>query len=210
LNDAIDISIAKPHIIRDEKGFPGWEFSTSDDPYEGATEEPLFHSKYLHELYFKNKKDYDGRFSVPVLWDKKTNQLINNESSEILRNFNTGFNSILPDEYKQKDLYPEHLRTEIDEMSEWIQADLNIGVYKVGIMSPDQETYDKNIISLFKTLNHLEEILSKTRGPYILGSELTEVDIRLYPTLVCDLERTHQVTRCETSLPYTNAKLRTS
>lgn len=120
---------------------------------------------------------------MPVLWDKKTNQLVNNESLEILRNFNTGFNSILSDEYKQKDFYPEHLRNEIDEVGQWMQADLNSGVYKAGF-APDQDTYDRNVIPVFKALNRLEELLSKTGGPFVLGSEITELDLRLYPTLV--------------------------
>ena len=137
----------------------------------------------MHEIYFKEKEDYEGRYSVPVLWDKKTNQLVNNESLEILRNFNTGFNSILPEEYSNVDFYPEKLRKEIDEVGAFMQADLNTGVYKAGF-APDQATYDKNVIPVFKALNRLEELLSKNGGPYVLGSELTELDLRLYPTLI--------------------------
>jgi putative glutathione S-transferase len=117
------------------------------------------------------------------LWDKKTNQLVNNESLEILRNFNTGFNSILPEEYKKIDFYPEKLREEINDVGEWMQADLNTGVYKAGF-APDQATYDKNVVPVFKALNRLEELLSKHGGPYVLGSEVTELDLRLYPTLI--------------------------
>ena len=120
---------------------------------------------------------------MPVLWDKKTNQLVNNESLELLRNLNTGFNSILPDEYEKRDYYPEHLRKEIDEVGEWMQSDLNIGVYKAGF-APDQVTYDKNVIPVFRALNRLEELLAKNGGPYVLGKELTELDLRLYPTLI--------------------------
>ena len=137
----------------------------------------------MHEIYFRDNKDYKGRYSVPVLWDKKTNRLVNNESLEILRNFNTGWNSILPDQYKKLDLYPEKFRTEIDEVGKWMQADLNTGVYKAGF-APDQATYDKNVVPVFRALNRLEEILSKNGGPYVLGSELTELDLRLYPTLI--------------------------
>jgi putative glutathione S-transferase len=183
LTDIIDISIVKPYPKGDDKGWPGWKFATADDPYEGATEDRLFGSKYLHEVYFRDNKDYKGRYSVPVLWDKQTNQLVNNESLEILRNFNTSFNSILPDEYKKVDLYPEKLRKEIDEVGEWMQADLNTGVYKAGF-APDQATYDKNVIPVFQALNRLEEMLSKKGGPYVLGSELTELDLRLYPTVI--------------------------
>jgi len=183
LTDIIDISIVKPYPKGDDKGWPGWKFPTADDPYERATEDKLFGSKYLHEIYFKEKKDYEGRYSVPVLWDKKANQLVNNESLEILRNFNTGFNSILPEEYKNRDYYPEELQKEIDEVGQWMQADLNIGVYKAGF-APNQEIYDRNVVPVFKALNRLEEMLSKKGGPYVLGSELTELDLRLYPTLI--------------------------
>jgi putative glutathione S-transferase len=183
LTDIIDISIVKPYPKGDLTGKPGWKFPTADDPYEGATEDHLFGSKYLNEVYFREKKDYEGRYSVPALWDKKTNQMVNNESLELLRNFNTGWNSILPDEYKKIDFYPEHLRKEIDEIGKWMQDDINTGVYKAGF-APDQATYDKNVVPVFKALNRMEELLSKTGGPYILGSELTELDLRLFPTLI--------------------------
>ncbi|TVY26997.1 Glutathione S-transferase omega-like, partial [Lachnellula hyalina] len=183
LTDIIDISIVKPYPKGDDKGWPGWKFPTDDDPYEGATPDQLFGSKYMHELYFKEKKDYKRRYSVPVIWDRKTNQLVNNESLEILRNFNTGFNSIISGEYKQRDFYPERLRKEIDEVGQWMQADLNTGVYKAGF-APDQQTYDKNVIPVFRALNRLEEMLSQNHGPHILGSEITELDIRLFPTLI--------------------------
>jgi putative glutathione S-transferase len=118
-----------------------------------------------------------------MIWDTKENQLVNNESLQILRNLNTGFNSILPEKYAQVDLYPEPLRKEIDEIGEWMQADLNTGVYKAGF-ALDQETYDKNVIPVFKALNKLEELIAKNGGPYVLGKELTELDLRLYPTIV--------------------------
>ncbi|RAL59141.1 hypothetical protein DID88_006697 [Monilinia fructigena] len=89
---------------------------------------------------------------------------------------------ILDDQYKQLDFYPENLATEIDEMGEWMQSDINYGVYKAGFAS-DQEEYDRNVVSLFKALNRIEEIIKKNGGPYVLGSELTELDLRLYPTI---------------------------
>ena len=137
----------------------------------------------MHEIYFREKADYKGRYSVPVLWDKKTNRLVNNESLEILRNLNTGFDSILPEEFKKVDLYPESLRGEIEGIGEWMQSDLNSGVYKAGF-APDQETYDKNVLPVFKALNRMEQILANNGGPYVLGPHLTELDLRLYPTIV--------------------------
>lgn len=173
----------KPYPKGDSKGWPGWKFPTEDDPYEGSTPDHLFDSKYMHEVYFRANKDYEGRYSVPVLWDKKTNQMVNNESLEILRNLNTGFDEILPAEYKEMDYYPESLQREIDEVGKWIQDDLNTGVYKAGF-APDQETYDKNVVPVFGALNRLEEMLAGNGGPFILGTALTELDLRLYPTLI--------------------------
>lgn len=120
---------------------------------------------------------------MPVLWDKKTNQIVCNESLEILRNLNAGFNSILDENHARLDLYPEHLAQDIDEMGEWMQNDINYGVYKTGF-APDQETYDRNVVPLFKALNRIEEIIKKYGGPYVLGSEISELDLRLYPTII--------------------------
>ena len=85
LESIIDISIVKPYPKGDEKGWPGWQFPISPDEYEGATEDQLFKSKYLHEVYFKDDPDYKGRYSVPVFWDKKLDRMVNNESAELLR-----------------------------------------------------------------------------------------------------------------------------
>jgi hypothetical protein len=90
---------------------------------------------------------------------------------------------ILPAEYKEVDYYPESLQKEIDEVGKWIQDDLNTGVYKAGF-APDQETYDKNVVPVFGALNRLEEMLAGNGGPFILGTALTELDLRLYPTLI--------------------------
>ncbi|TGO08165.1 hypothetical protein BTUL_0222g00020 [Botrytis tulipae] len=182
LTSILPISIVKPYPKGDDKGWPGWKFATETDPYPGATGDHLFHSKYLHQVYFRSQRDYKGRFSVPVLWDKKTNQIVCNESLEILRNLNTGFDSILDDEYKNLNFYPENLAAEIDEMGEWMQSEINTGVYKAGF-APNQETYDKNVVPLFKALNRMEEIIKNNGGPYVLGSEMTELDLRLYPTI---------------------------
>ncbi|EKD14560.1 glutathione transferase [Drepanopeziza brunnea f. sp. 'multigermtubi' MB_m1] len=183
LTEIVDISIVRPYPKGDDKGWPGWKFPTAEDPYEGATADQLFGSEYLHEVYFKEKKDYEGRYSVPVVWDKKTNRLVNNESLEILRNWNTGFDSILPDEYKNRDYYPARLREKIDEIGAWMQADLNTGVYKAGF-APTQDLYDENVVPVFRALNRLEKILEENGGPYLLGPDLTELDLQLYPTLI--------------------------
>ncbi|KAF3008348.1 hypothetical protein E8E14_009217 [Neopestalotiopsis sp. 37M] len=188
LQDAIPISIVKPYPKGDDKGWPGWQFPGAqgpDDVYEGATKDHLFGSKYLHEVYFKADPEYKGRYSVPLLWDTKENTAVNNESHELLRWLPTAFNDILTKGSPEEGLTlcPEHLRASIDEISEWMQRDLNTGVYKAGF-APDQDTYNKNVPVVFAALNHLEQIIHKNAGPYILGNDLTELDIRAYATII--------------------------
>ncbi|GAB7359708.1 hypothetical protein MBLNU230_g6883t1 [Neophaeotheca triangularis] len=180
----IDTSIVRPYPKGDDKGWPGWRFNVPNEPdYEGATVDKLFGSKYLHELYFKCDKDYKGRYSVPVLWDKQRNVIVNNESAELLRDLQTCFNPLLPREIAEIDLYPEPLREKIDRISVWMQRDLNTGVYKAGF-APDQETYEKNLPAVFASLNALEKIAHSHPGPYLLGEQLTELDIRAYSTII--------------------------
>ena len=183
LEDLITISVVKPYPKGDDRGWPGWAFPKTTDDYPGSTVDHLFGSEYLHEVYFKADKNYKGRYSVPVLWDKKTGTIVNNESSELLRDFQTAFNPLIPDKDAAATLYPQHLRSKIDVISDWMQRDLNTGVYKAGF-APDQATYDKNVVPVFSALNRLEKLLAESGGPYILGAELTEVDIRAYATLV--------------------------
>ncbi|KAL6408903.1 glutathione S-transferase [Ilyonectria robusta] len=186
LESLIDISIVKPYPKGDDKGWPGWQFPTlPDDPYDGATEDHLFKSKFMHEIYFKDDPEYKGRYSVPLLWDKKQGKIVNNESAEMLRWLPTAFNTVLPDgsPNSELNLYPEHLKGAIDEISLWMQRDLNTGVYKAGFATT-QEGYDENVPTVFAALNHLEALIHQNGGPYILGKDLTELDIRAYATIV--------------------------
>lgn len=186
LDSLIDVSIVKPYPKGDDKGWPGWQFpSPPDDSYEGATTDKLFGSKYLHEVYFKADADYKGRYSVPLLWDTEKGVAVNNESAELLRWLPNAFNSILPDDHtgRDLDLYPEHLRSQIDEISVWMQRDLNSGVYKAGFAT-SQEAYDENVPTVFAALNKLEDLIYRNGGPYVLGKDLTEIDIRAYATVV--------------------------
>lgn len=105
------------------------------------------------------------------------------ESAELLRWLPTAFNDLISPELAKIDLYPSHLRSQIDTITEWMQRDLNTGVYKAGF-APDQEVYEKNLPAVFAALNKLEEIVHKNGGPYILGKELTELDLRAYATVV--------------------------
>jgi glutathionyl-hydroquinone reductase len=167
----------------DEKGWPGWQFPKSEEEHPGATLDKLYGSEYLHDIYFKADKEYKGRYSVPVLWDTETKTIINNESHEILHWLPNSFNSMIPDEYRKKDFYPEHLRQRIDEVSGWLQRDLNKGVYAAGF-APNQEVYDKNVVIVFEALNKLEKLVHSNGGPYILGDKITELDLLAYPTLI--------------------------
>jgi len=118
-----------------------------------------------------------------VLWDRETETIVNNESAELLRDLQTGFNPLLPEEFAKVTLYPEHLRQRIDEVSAWMQRDLNTGVYKAGF-AESQEAYDKSVLPVFAALNKLEKMIAENGGPYILGKDLTELDIRAYATLI--------------------------
>jgi putative glutathione S-transferase len=184
LEDIITLSVVKPYPKGNEKGYPGWQFPANDHEYPGATVDHLFGSKYLHEIYFMVDPEYKGRYSVPLLWDKKTNTIVNNESAEILRWLPTAFNSLIKDpKIRDLDLYPEPLRPNIDKITTWMQRDLNTGVYKAGF-APDQETYEKNVVPVFAALNTLEEIIHDNGGPYIMGTQLTGLDLRAYATVV--------------------------
>ncbi|KAI1328579.1 glutathione S-transferase [Xylariaceae sp. FL0255] len=188
LQSAIPVSIVKPYPKGNDKGWPGWQFPGAlgeNDTYEGATADKLFGSKYLHEVYFRADKEYKGRYSVPVLWDTKENTIVNNESLEMLRWMQTGFNDILPEGSPERALmlYPENLRAQIDEISKWLQSDLCSGVYKAGF-APDQASYEKGLIPVFAALNELEKVIHKNEGPYVLGKTLTELDLLAYPTII--------------------------
>ncbi|KAK3065704.1 hypothetical protein LTS18_002498, partial [Coniosporium uncinatum] len=185
LDEFIDISIVKPYPKDDgtKPGWPGWRFPKTDDEYPNATVDKLFGSEYLHDVYFKADPEYKGRYSVPLLWDKKTNTIVSNESAELLRWLPDAFGDMVPEDKRALDLYPEQLRSEIDEMSEWMQRDINTGVYKTGFAT-SQEAYDKNVIPVFGALNKVEKIIEDNGGPYVLGKQFTELDIRLYATIV--------------------------
>lgn len=115
----------------------GWKFSTAEE-CPGAIPDNVNHAQYARDLYFKVNPDYTGRFTVPLLWDKKLQTIVNNESSEIIRMFNTSFNKFLPKEQAELNFYPEELRKEIDEKNEWIYDTINNGVYKSGFATTQE------------------------------------------------------------------------
>jgi glutathionyl-hydroquinone reductase len=179
----------------------GWRFATEEEGKTeaiGAGPEPFYGFKRLKELYFKANPDYAGRFTVPVLWDKKLETIVNNESSEIIRILNTEFNSIIDEEYTKVDIYPEDLRAKIDELNDWIYPTINNGVYKAGFATK-QEPYEREVKAVFESLDKIEKILEERHASgeeFLLGNDITEADIRLYPTLVRFDPVYHQHFKC--------------
>jgi glutathionyl-hydroquinone reductase len=111
-------------IVSPRMGSNGWPLGDVD-PFPAATPDPVNNAQHIKDLYFKVQPDYDGRFTVPVLWDKKTSTIVNNESSEIIRMLNSEFNDQLPAEKAALDYYPESLRAEIDGVNEWVYDTVN-------------------------------------------------------------------------------------
>jgi putative glutathione S-transferase len=156
-------------------GPQGWHFS--DGP--GCIPDNINNAKLLREIYFKCEPEYSGRFTVPVLFDKKLSVIVNNESSEIIRMLYTEF-----DEWSSNPgttYYPEALRVTIDELNAWIYDSINNGVYKAGFATT-QQAYDAAVKLVFDGIDRVEEILSTKE--FLCGPEFTEADLRLFPTLV--------------------------
>ncbi|NTF42710.1 glutathione S-transferase family protein [Rhizobium rhizogenes] len=169
LEDLISVSIVDPLMLEN-----GWEFKGKD----GGTIDPLFGAKALWEIYVKADPHYSGRVTVPVLWDKQTGTIVNNESAEIIRMFNSAFDGLTG---SKDDFYPENLRADIDALNTLIYDTVNNGVYKAGFATT-QEAYEENARRIFETLDTLEKRLSTKR--YLFGEHLTEADWRLFTTLV--------------------------
>jgi putative glutathione S-transferase len=163
----------------------GWYFAGRTGP----SRDPIYGVRWIKELYLKADPQYSGRVTVPLLWDKKTATIVNNESSEIIRMFFTGFDQFLPTETREDykgvaAFIPQHLRPEIDKFNAWVHDAVNNGVYKVGFAS-SQAAYNEHVTRLFQALDRLEYHLSQQgHYPYLFGSYITEPDIRLYTTLV--------------------------
>ena len=175
LEDYITVSVVHPDMLEN-----GWSFAHDDnsEALYGTTGDTLYSSEYMFERYYEKAPDYNGPITVPVLWDKKLNVIVNNESSEIIRMFNSAFNALTGNGV---DYYPEYLKSDIDEMNELVYHNINNGVYKSGFAST-QAAYDDNVKNLFDALQQLDDKLATQR--YLTGNELTEADWRLWPTLV--------------------------
>lgn len=139
---------------------------------------PFFSTTQLSDLYHKADPTYDGRYTVPVLWDTREATIVNNESSEVVRSLASGFDSILPASLPASaiDLYPEHLRAEIDATNAWVHRDINVGVYKVGFATT-QQAYDVAIRDHVAGMARVEALLSDGRE-WLVGGAMTEADVR--------------------------------
>lgn len=169
LEDIIPISVVHPFM-----GEHGWTFAEG----EGVIADPLFDADYLYEIYTAAKSDYTGRVTVPILWDKQTNTIVSNESSEIIRMFNSAFDEVGA---TAGDFLPSALLAEIDEINAFVYSAVNNGVYKAGFATT-QEAYEEAVVELFAALDTLEARLADKR--YLTGSTITEADWRLFTTLV--------------------------
>ncbi len=166
------ISISAVHWFMGEDG---WEFR-DDDPDTIADD--VNDSEYLREVYRKADDHYTGRVTVPVLWDKEEETIVNNESREILRMFTTQFDEFSRDDL---DLCPDELRDDIDRVIDQIYEPINNGVYSAGF-ADSQKAYDEAVDALFEALAHWEDVLSGQR--YLCGAQFTEADICMFTTLV--------------------------
>ena len=155
-------------------GDQGWTFKSGN----GVIPDSVNHKSRLHEIYTKTSENYTGRVTVPMLWDKHRDTIVSNESSEIIRMFNSAFDDVGA---TVGDFYPADKRQEIDAINELIYNNVNNGVYKTGFATT-QAAYDQAVTNLFDVLEKLEQVLSESR--YLIGDQITEADWRLFTTLV--------------------------
>ncbi len=169
LQDHIGVSVVSPDMLD-----KGWTFDQS----AGSSGDKLHGFEYHYQVYTANQPDYTGRVTVPVLWDRQTQRIVNNESSEIIRMLNSAFDHLTGN---HDDYWPEALRDEIEVVNQEVYDNINNGVYRAGFAT-SQEAYEAAYDRLFAALDRLEERLSTRR--YLLGDRLTEADWRLFTTLV--------------------------
>ena len=169
LENIISVSYVQPHM-----GDDGWTFADHD----ASTTDTVNGKHFLYEIYTVAKADYTGKVTVPTLWDKQLQTVVNNESSEIIRMFNSEFQDLTDD---KTDYYPVELRNEIDSINAVVYDTVNNGVYKTGF-AQSQEAYEESFKALFESLDMMEKRLAGQR--YLAGDTLTEADWRLFTTLV--------------------------
>ncbi|WP_413702423.1 glutathione S-transferase family protein [Psychromonas sp. KJ10-10] len=169
LQDFISVSVVSTDMSEN-----GWSFDTQT----GSTGDHLFSLSFLHQIYTKHKADYSGRVTVPVLWDKKLQRIVSNESSEIIRMFNGAFDDLTNN---RLDFYPVQQQGVIDDVNKWVYEDINNGVYRCGFATT-QSAYEVAFHRLFNALDKVEAILDKQA--FLTGEKITEADWRLFTTLI--------------------------
>jgi len=169
LQDMISVSVVNPYM-----GDHGWTF----EPAPGVVKDPVAQARYLYEVYLHAEPGYSGRVTVPVLWDLKSNTIVNNESAEIIRMLNSAFDGVGA---AQGDYAPAELLPQIDAINAEVYDAINNGVYKVGFAT-QQEVYEQEVETLFSYLGKLEARLARQR--YLVGDRITEADWRLFTTLI--------------------------
>ena len=170
LENHISVDYVHPDMLEN-----GWSFSNN---FPKTTGDSLHFKSYIHEIYQLSDKKVSSKATVPILWDKKTSTIVNNESAEIIRIMNSSFNKITKN---YDDYYPSKLRTEIDKINKITYENINNGVYKSGF-SKTQSAYEDAVTKLFSSLEMVDNILEGKE--YLVGNQLTEADIRLIPTLL--------------------------
>lgn len=170
LENLISVSVVHPLMLEN-----GWTFATD---FEGATGDALFGSDYMHQIYTRADPAHTGRVTVPVLWDKETGTIVNNESSEIIRMLNGAFDGLTGN---TADYYPPALRSEIDAVNALVYPNINNGVYRAGFATA-QSVYEAAFHDVFNALDQIEGKLGDNR--YLTGDQVTEADWRLFTTIV--------------------------
>lgn len=186
LDSMITISVVEPVLTEQ-----GWRFG----PFPGSDADRLNGATYLHKIYTRVVPQYSGRATVPILWDKQTQTIVNNESADILRMLNSAFDGLTGNKL---DLYPRDLRDQIDRLNDRIYENLNNGVYKAGFATT-QQAYEEAYESVFAVLDEMEARLGDGRA-FLFGDSLTESDIRLFVTLVRFDHAYHGLFKCNRNL----------
>jgi glutathionyl-hydroquinone reductase len=170
LEDLISVSVVHPLMLEH-----GWTFATD---FDAATGDTLFGNDYMHQIYTRADPAHTGRVTVPVLWDKETGTIVNNESSEIIRMLGSAFDGLTGN---TTDYYPESLRSDIDAVNALVYPNINNGVYRAGFATA-QSVYEEAFHDVFNALDQIEAKLGDYR--YLTGDQITEADWRLFTTIV--------------------------
>lgn len=173
LEHVISVTVLDPRLT--EKV---WRFGDAKSAIQGSQTDPLYGAEYLYEIYLRAKSDYTGQITVPVLWDKHRETIVNNESSDIIRMFNNGFGNLAKESI---DLCPDDLRSEIDNVNERLYEHFNNGVYRAGFATT-QIAYERAVHEVFDSLDWIDQRLNNQN--YLVGNRLTEADVRAFVTMV--------------------------